>query len=645
MKRLSFLAAKSQREELLRELMLLDCVEISSPEAPSQGDEQSPLLSKALAGASERKSECELLLRAIVLLDRYAPKKGGLLTPRPIVDQNMIFDETENAAILALAAELDEKEGAIRSADAEMSRLRSVAESLEPWKDSRVPLDLSETATCYVISGMVPAAAQTKELSKALDEAGCESAVYQASEDKSTRYVTLLLMKDKHQAALEALRVFGFSQTSLTGLKGTPGENIVRIESELEELEKSKAAKIDDIRHRGDRRAELRLCYDRIMTKLETAENAERLLYTKSVFTFEGWIPVERMTMFEMVLADYDCAWEMSDPVEEDFPEVPVKLKNGKLTRSLNMVTEMYSLPSYGNVDPNPLIAPFFILFYGIMMADMGYGLLMLIAGILITKKKRPRTTVGYMFELMIPAGAMTFIMGAVTGGFFGDFIPQLIKLFNPASTFVWFYKPLFTPLDDTIMILLGSMALGFVQLMTGTIISFVHKVKHGKFMDGFWDEISWWIVFVGIGLAVAGIGTVGGVPVVLAVGFLIVIVGAGRDKKGMGKVSAAFAALYNGVTGWFGDILSYSRLMALMLAGSVIAQVFNTLGGITGSVIAFTVISLFGNLLNFSLNLLGCFVHDLRLQCLEYFGKFYEDGGRPFKPLGIKTQYYDVVK
>ena len=90
---------------------------------------------------------------------------------------------------------------------------------------------------------------------------------------------------------------------------------------------------------------------------------------------------------------------------------------------------------------------------------------------------------------------------------------------------------------------------------------------------------------------------------------------------------------------------MSYSRLMALMLAGAVVAQVFNQLGAITGNVILFVIIAAVGNALNFALNLLGCFVHDMRLQCLEFFGRFYEDGGKPFRPLNINTQYVDIVK
>ena len=145
-------------------------------------------------------------------------------------------------------------------------------------------------------------------------------------------------------------------------------------------------------------------------------------------------------------------------------------------------------------------------------------------------------------------------------------------------------------------------------------------------------------MVFAGAALAILGVTNL-----VLILGGVMVLVGSGWNAKGFGKVTAVFGSLYNHVTGYFGDILSYSRLMALMLAGSVIAQVFNTLGAIPGNIVLFFIISLLGNALNFALNLLGCFVHDLRLQCLEYFGKFYKDGGKPFRPLEIKTKFVDI--
>lgn len=234
--------------------------------------------------------------------------------------------------------------------------------------------------------------------------------------------------------------------------------------------------------------------------------------------------------------------------------------------------------------------------------------------------------------------------MGALTGGFFGDFLPQLAKLINPNTTFTAL-PSLFTPLDNHDSDSVGAMALGFVQIITGMAISFIRKLKAGQVMDAIWEELTWWVVFAGIGLFALGIGSVNGVPVVLAVGIVMIVVGSGWNAKGFGKVTAIFGSLYNHITGYFGDILSYSRLMALMLAGSVTAQVFNTLGSLPGNIVIFLLISLAGNTLNFVLNLLGCYVHDLRLQCLEFFGKFYEDGGRPFKPLEINTKYVDITE
>ena len=145
--------------------------------------------------------------------------------------------------------------------------------------------------------------------------------------------------------------------------------------------------------------------------------------------------------------------------------------------------------------------------------------------------------------------------------------------------------------------------------------------------------------------LAIFGIGTVNGIPVVLTIGGLMLVFGGTREAKGFGKVTKLVGLIYNGVTGFFSDALSYVRLMALMLSGSVIASVFNTLGATFGNVVLFVIVSLIGNALNLALNLLGCYVHDLRLQCLEFFNRFYQEGGKPYRPLTIQPKYVDMIK
>ena len=256
-------------------------------------------------------------------------------------------------------------------------------------------------------------------------------------------------------------------------------------------------------------------------------------------------------------------------------------------------------------------------------------------------KKKRPDDP--SFMEMIFWCGITTFVFGAMTGGFLGDFIPQLCKLINPASTFAM--PALFDPLNDTMAVMVGSLVLGGIQIFTGMTVSVVEKAKKGCFADALWDEITWWIILAGGAMAVLKVGNVSGIPVVLCIGCLMLVYGAGRGKKGFGKVTGLVGAVYNGVTGFFSDILSYVRLMALMLSGAVLAQVFNMLGASTGNIVGFIVISLVGNTLNLALNLLGCYVHDMRLQFLEFFGRFYKEGGKAYRPLCLQAKHVEIIK
>ena len=457
-----------------------------------------------------------------------------------------------------------------------------------------------------------------------------------AGTDRTGQYALLVCSAEELDAALTALKELGWSRVTFRDLAGTALDNDRRLAQRLEEIGAEKVRREEQLAAMGSCRSALCRAADRTGTDIRREESKADLLDTQSTFYLEGWAPADRWPGLEQQLERWPCAVQAEDPDPAEYPQVPVKLKNNWFTRPLNMVTEMYSLPAYGSLDPNPLMAPFFILFYGIMMADMGYGLLMMLASVIVLKKKRPSGTMAHFFGLLGLCGVSTFIMGALTGGFFGDFLTQLFKLIDPSSTFE--LPALFTPLNDTMMILVGAMALGFVQIVTGMAISLIKKVRRGQFMDALWEEVTWWVVFAGLALYLLR----GFLPV-LAVGGVMVLVGSGWNARGFGKVTAVFGSLYNHITGNFGDILSYSRLMALMLAGSVIAQVFNTLGAIPGNIVIFILISAAGNALNFALNLLGCYVHDLRLQCLEYFNKFYEDGGKPFRPLDLSGKYYDI--
>ena len=637
MKKLRICGVSEEQTQLIRQLQLLGSVEIGAPCALTDtqgvqvfcaGDGKS---ADALLRTSAR------LTSALETLKHYETKKGGLFAARPEKTIGELFsDEAYAAALDTAQAVLDAQDARSRLA-AEKSRLTAVRESFVPWQQLPLPLETLGTQHTRILLGTVPAQTDLEALRAKVFEAADEVQLEQISADQQSRYLFVFVHKCAAEAVGAALREAGFALTTFDGVQGTAAENIRRTDEAIAACEQQDAEKLAELTALAEQKPALQLAFDRCTQEISKAQAADRLVHSEKTFCLGGWVPCEDVGKLEALLSGFCCAWELTDPAPEEYPDVPVKLKNNKLTWPLNMVTEMYSLPAYDGVDPNPLMAPFFILFYGIMMADMGYGLLMILASIIITKKSRPKGTSGQMFGLMFSCGISTFLMGALTGGFFGDFLPQLVGIIDPDTTFKAL-PSLFTPLDDTITILIGAMALGFVQIVTGMAISFVEKIKKGQIMDAIWEELTWWIVFAGIACMALGVTNI-----VLYVGLAMVVVGSGWSAKGFGKVTAIFGSVYNHVTGYFGDILSYSRLMTLMLAGSVIASVFNTLGAIPGNVVFFLLVSVAGNGLNFALNLLSCYVHDLRLQCLEYFGKFYQDGGKPFEPLAINTKYVDI--
>ena len=634
MKHLRLLGMESEREALLKAMQDMECVEISSidgsEEALKSGFAKPD--DKALMSAQEASRAYRT---ALASLDRFAPEKKGMFRKRQGVSRAAFFsaESEENARTAAETINKDTRR--LGEIESERTKNEALRATLAPWLTVDAPLGGADGALAvfFGTAGLNVTDDALKALADSLDGL---LTWQQASSDRSLRYLLVMCHGSVKERALSALRDLGFSTVSFRGMTGTAKENDKALAENLAALEKERQEIEQRIAGLGGKREALLEASDRAAIALRREEAKSRLVGTDKVFLLEGWLPADHCAALEKALEPFTCAIETREPTEDEYPQVPVQLKNNKLTRPLNMVTEMYSLPAYGTLDPNPLMAPFFILFYGIMMADMGYGLLMMIASVIISKKYRPKGTSGELFSLLGLCGISTFIMGALTGGFFGDFLTQLVAIVSPGTVFA--LPKLFDPLDDLTMILIGSMALGMVQIVTGMAISLIEKCKRKKFLDAFFEEITWWIVFIGIALFALGKGAA-----VLYVGCALVLLGPIVQGKGWGKLTGVFGSLYNHVTGYFGDILSYTRLMALMLAGSVIAQVFNMLAAMPGNVIAFIIISMLGNAMNFGLNLLGCYVHDLRLQCLEFFNKFYVDGGKPFRPMTLDTKYVDL--
>lgn len=641
MRHLRLIGLQAEREDMLRRLQHLGCLEITEPE-PASDD---PLLEKLripeAAELQRIREQYTAAEQALQTLTDHTPKEKNALEPLPFIDEQALTDESQLADGKSAAERLNRCREELASLQSRSEKLAAEEAQLLPWESLTMPLECATTEKVLIQMGTLPAVVPPEQIREALEAAGDLYEFREVSVDRERRYAVLTVHISQAEDHVAAVKALGWSRVAPGDRRGTAGENLAALRREQAELAERKAALEQEIAKCADQKPELRQLSDASRIEMDRGEAKGRTRETAETFLLEGWFPAENTKELEMLLEGCTCAWQMSDPVPEDYPRVPVKLKNNRFTGPLNMVTEMYSLPAYGSLDPNPYMAPFFILFYGIMMADMGYGLLMMAASLLVLKKKQPTGGNRNFFALLGLCGISTFILGAMTGGFFGDFIPQLVKLFNPESTFTWFWQPLFSPINDIIMVMLGSLALGCVQILVGMVIGFIYKLRHGEIAEALCEEAAWWVI-IGCGVALGVTGN----KVFLWVLLAVLVISQSYGKKGIGgKIVGIGGSIYNHITGYFGDILSYVRLMALMLAGAVIAQVFNTLAAIPGNLIIFFVISILGNALNFALNLLGCYVHDMRLQCLEFFKYFYRDGGRAFRPVAAEPKYYRIAE
>lgn len=651
MKHLRAVGMREGRGKLLRRLRSLGCVEIDTPGAlPPEWDFLTPPEGDELA---HHLGEADELSAALELLKPYATEKGGLLTPRPQVAEETLFDEESYRSALAAARAVNEAKSALNAQQAKRGKLTTQLHGLEPWLELPVALDLAGTAATDV---MFVSASLRLTRAAVLERLDAATELYDltwAGEDKEFRYFLVIVHKSAVQAVQAALIDLGCARLNLRNWNGTAAENHRALQGELAQLDKEAEGLQKTIEDNAQRVFDLKVALDKADQEVGLERSKARLLDTEHAFFLDGWFPAERETEVKAALEEFGLAYDIADPTEEEYPKVPIQLKSNRLTDPFTMVTAMYSMPAYDGVDPNPFMAPFFILFFGFMMNDIGYGLLMVLGTALVLAMAKPKGGTGRMMSMFFMCGISSIFWGSLTGSFFGDFIPQLFKLIDPSllgrlkppvggGDPTWFWPPLFNPVNNTIQVMIGSMALGAIQIVTGMAISAVEKFRKGDPWDAVFDEISWWIILGSAAWAILG----GGTPalVLLAVGGGMLLIGGTRKAKGFGKVSSAVGIVYNGISGFFSDVLSYLRLMALMMAGAIIAQVFNTLGSVFG-LVPFIIIALIGNVLNLVLNLLGCYVHTLRLQCLEFFGRFYKDGGKAFDPLAVHTNYVDVIK
>jgi V/A-type H+-transporting ATPase subunit I len=376
---------------------------------------------------------------------------------------------------------------------------------------------------------------------------------------------------------------------------------------------------------------------------------------TESTLITHFWIPTDAFSDFKKKIEAISPDIALFDRAPEEGENPPTLMKNIKVVQPFEILTGLYSPPPYGETDPTPLLAPFFFAFFGICLGDAGYAIVMMAAmWMLFRKYKRIPKTMKDFIMIFAYGAVATLIYGVLTGSFFGDFIDAFFFMapIRAAKNAIM----IMDPMKDPMLVLGFSLVFGLVHLMFGLLIGAYDHIRHGNYADAIGDKISWFLFIVGLSLSGAGAYGVLPEPIFViskgmsVVGALLVFWYAGREKKNIfSKIISGLLALY-GATSYLGDILSYSRLLALGFGSAVIGMIINLLGGMAsgipaiGWVVAITVV-VGGHMFGLIINVLGSFVHPLRLQYVEFFGKFYTGGGVAFKPLSLSSEYVDIAK
>ncbi len=651
MSKISIIGLNKEKSLLIKELMDLGVVEISSQDSKLT-DEQWISYVKKDGNESEVSSYDARISKIGEVLDsleKYDTSKRPLFSTRKYItskefDQRLLNNSTtrENVnQVLELNKSLNEL-------SSEENKTEAAIMSLKPWTCYDVPLDLSETKYTSIFTGIVPNIVEIEKLINDLDEKTDRCYFNIIGSDKDQHYISIICLTQEKEEVYEVLKQYGFSNVVFKDLEGTAAENIVKYEKKLKEIAGKKEIIEKRIAEAVPYKEEIQILHDYLIIERDKNKILSNMLKTDTTFYIEGWIPEVSREKVEQILNKYQCWHEVRQPDEGE--QYPILLNNNSFVQPLESITELYSLPSSSNIDPTAVMTPFYILFFGMMLGDVGYGAIMAVACFLILRKYNIEGTFKKMINLFFYCGLSTMFWGAMFGSWFGDGITTGAKiLFNidiPLN-YVWV-----NPMEEPMTVLIFSFVLGLIHLFAGMGMKAYILIRDGHPLDAIFDVGLWYLFIIGPIFWLAGDMIIPGsveagkwITIISAAGLVLT---QGREKKNIiGKLTGGIMSLY-GITGYLSDVLSYSRLLALGLATGVISSVLSLIGSMGGSgflgKILFLVVFLFGHSLNFAINGLGSFVHSARLQYVEFFGKFYEGGGDAFNPFMKKTKYIKII-
>jgi V/A-type H+-transporting ATPase subunit I len=639
MKKVFLLAHSHEREKIIELLQRLGIVEIEDISTSKTWDEIGSLMDPGQAAADLADIEARLgeARYCLDFLQRHYPVRKGLLeqfTGGKISlssdEFSSFIEQKEQMREIYLACrDAEEKLTAMRTAG---TRIQAALTELEPWAGFPLPLEeIADTKRVQMQLIAVPgeSAASFKEMLEDKVPAGF---LQEISRGKDQVYGLLIWLAEEAAAVSALFKETAVNPVAFPDLTGTAAQNIAALEEKAAELQREEEAVISGIETLLGERTRLMACYDYLDRERARKEIVQNFARTESSFLIEGWVPSPALPDLEKYLENETetAVLVARDPVPEE--NVPILLENRGPAEPYEVVTRMYGYPHKNELDPTALLAPFFFLCFGICLSDAGYGIILALASYFLSRKLKLAGMGKQLLNLLFLGGISSTIFGVLMGSWFGD----LIKI-----------KPLwFNPLDDPMRMLIFSFGIGVFQIYCGMAIKAYRSIKEGKILDALFDQGGWYLFLTGLILLVLPQTRTVGQWMAIG-GAAVLILTQGRSQKNpIMKFLSGLLSLYD-VTGFLSDVLSYSRLLALGLATGVIATAINSMGGLLpkGPVgfLALAILLAGGHLFNLLISGLGSYVHTSRLQYIEYFGKFFDGGGKAFRPFAVDTTYVQV--
>lgn len=649
MDRMTLVGLADDRDAVIDALMHLGAIEVipqPAAEKPETGEPVS-LLEDSL---SQTQNSLSRLERAIALAKKIDPKKKPLFTLRRAVTAEKFSGTAERERqIMDQVSQLERNQALLDDLHIRQHRLSATNELITPWIDFDLDLSIQGTEHVRYFLGSLDHAALIGELESVFQEEAPETMILPLDSDinlPGSLRVIIAVWLPRAAIVQSHLRRLSFNPLPLQGESGTPRQIFSHNEAQLAEIADDMERVTSENQVLAASLEDFETLYDNLTIRLDRLQEIARLSSTRSTFWLDGWIPSNLVAAVTDALSSRFTLAAQSRPALPD-EEYPVLLKNPRLIKPFEVVGEMFSPPSRQDSDPSPWVAPFYFFFFGIMLSDVAYGLILTAICAFIIYKVKVQGDFRRMSTMLMYCGISSTIWGFLFGGFFGDMLSVLSggSLIMPA---IWF-----NPMDDPTALMVWSIVFGVIHLFAGMFANALNLVRAGRWQDAVFDILPWYLIIIGIGLLFAGpmlLPALGQAGQIMAIaGVAIILLFGGRPAKNpIVRLFKGLGALYN-ITAYLSDILSYTRILALVLATSVIAMVVNLMGFMLGptipGILVFIIVAIAGHGLNLALSALSAYVHTSRLHYVEFFGKFYQGGGRMWKPLMLKTKYTQISR